>query len=1089
MNFSGERFIPESVADNELRIEHLQRYLTIKDLVKDKIVIDAACGEGYGTNIIAELAKKVYGIDISKEAIEHARKTYAKSEIEFIESSITSIPFEDNSIDVFISFETIEHVDEISQEKFISEIKRVLKEDGVLVISTPNKEIYSDLYEYINEFHVKEFYKNEFEKLIEKYFKFINLYSQRFEVSSIISNENTKVLDVIDYTIPKIDNTKYYIAVCSDIKQSKYVNIGSYVNEKDNNYIKLNKRIIQVQNEIEELSAWGISQDKEIISLNSIIDSLKAEVNNKNAQIYTLETELNNKKAHIELLLQSERELVNQVDNLKTELNNKNGHIELLLKSDRELENIKNSRAWRFISYARKIRDKILPVGSKRRLFVKIFVKFIKHPIDFINKLSYDRIKKFFYFLKHYGTSNLFERVNDCIPYRSDNKIKLNISDVNANESQTYKISDFELLVFPEVQNPVVSIIIPVYNQIHYTYSCLKSILQNTEDVAYEVIIANDCSTDITSEIDKFVKNVKLITNETNLRFLLNCNNAAEHAKGKYILFLNNDTQVQEKWLSSLVELIESDASIGMVGSKLVFPDGRLQEAGGIIWKDGAGWNYGRLDEPEKSEYNYMKEVDYISGASIMIRSNLWHEIGGFDERYVPAYYEDSDLAFEVRKHGYKVMYQPQSVVVHFEGISNGIDLSSGQKAYQIKNREVFEQKWEKELTEQFKNGEKVFIARDRSKNKKHILVIDHYIPQYDKDAGSRTVFQYLKLFCDMDFQVKFIGDNFYKHEPYTSELEQMGIEILYGTYYHNHWKDWLIDNSKFIDYVFLNRPHISIKYIDEIKKYTNAKVYYYGMDLHYLREMREYEVTQNKELLPSIKYWKSIEYKLMERADISYTLSTVEIEEIKKENPNICCKLMPIYILDEKQAIPFDNNRRDIMFVGGFTHIPNIDAVTWFVEEIFPLVLRNFPEMRFYIIGSNPTEQILKLQSDSIIVTGYISDEELINYYKQCRLAVAPLRFGAGVKGKIIEAMYNQIPVLTTSVGGEGLPEIEKAIFIEDGADRFANRLIEIYSNQKSLEEKSNEGLQYVMNYYSRTAVINSLKEDFEFKHKKEVI
>ena len=126
-------------------------------------------------------------------------------------------------------------------------------------------------------------------------------------------------------------------------------------------------------------------------------------------------------------------------------------------------------------------------------------------------------------------------------------------------------------------------------------------------------------------------------------------------------MFLNNDTQVQPDWLSSLVDLIESDETIGMVGSKLVYPDGRLQEAGGIIWNNASGWNYGHLDDPMKPEYNYVKEVDYISGASLMIRKSLWESIGGFDERYVPAYYEDADLAFEVRKHGYKVVYQPKS--------------------------------------------------------------------------------------------------------------------------------------------------------------------------------------------------------------------------------------------------------------------------------------------------------------------------------------------------------------------------------------------------------------------------------------------
>lgn len=228
--------------------------------------------------------------------------------------------------------------------------------------------------------------------------------------------------------------------------------------------------------------------------------------------------------------------------------------------------------------------------------------------------------------------------------------------------------------------------------------------MKNTLDVEYEIIIADDVSNDETIKIKDYVQNITVIRNEKNLGFLLNCNNAAKYARGEYLHFLNNDTQVEENWLSSLVQLIESDEKIGMVGSKLVYPDGRQQEAGGIIWNDASGWNFGRLDDPSKPEYNYVREVDYISGASILLSKKLWLEIGGFDERYVPAYYEDSDLAFEVRNHGYKVMFQPKSVVVHFEGISHGTDTNTGIKSYQIKNKEKFIEKWKDELKEdQFK--------------------------------------------------------------------------------------------------------------------------------------------------------------------------------------------------------------------------------------------------------------------------------------------------------------------------------------------------------------------------------------------------
>ena len=884
----------------------------------------------------------------------------------------------------------------------------------------------------------------------------------------------------------EINNEKAHIELLLQSERdlaNQAENLKTELNNK-NRYIEL---LLQAESKLrEELN----NKNGHIELLLLAENKLKAELNNKNGYIEqllqsenNLKAELNNKNGHIELLLGSERELKNQIENLKIELNNKKGHIELLLNSDRELENIKKSKYWHVISFVRKFRDKVFPFNSKRRLFVKIFAKFSKSPTSFINKLSIDRIKKFFYYLKRESASNLFNIINECIPYHGDNKIKLNVSNVNTSESQTHKISDFETLVFPKVKNPVVSIIIPVYNQIDYTYACLKSVLQNSGDVEYEVIIANDCSTDITSEIDKFVKNIKLISTKTNLRFLLNCNNAAKHAKGKYLLFLNNDTQVQNEWLSPLFELIERDASIGMVGSKLVYPDGRLQEAGGIIWRDASGWNYGRFDDPEKPEYNYVKEVDYISGASIMIRANLWNEIGGFDERFAPAYYEDSDLAFEVRKHGYKVMFQPKSVVVHFEGVSNGTDISEGDKSYQAKNRKKFIEKWnEVLLKEHFVNGQEVFLARNRSKNKKTIVVIDHYVPHYDKDAGGRCTYQYINLFNELGLNTIFIGDNFYKHEPYTTQLQQKGTEVLYGNWYYQNIKDWIKMNGRYFNYIYLNRPHISNKYIDILRKWAKSKIIYFGHDLHYLRELRNYEIEKKEDLLESSAKWKSIEFGLFDKSDVVYAVGDFEKSIIQKEFPDKKVRNIPLYIYDhiEQKEYKF-TERKDILFVGGFNHKPNNDAVMWFCKEIFPLVISRYPDLKFYIIGSNPTDEVKNLNSQNIIVKGFVTDDELISFYNKCRLVVVPLRYGAGVKGKIVEALYNQIPIITTSIGAEGLAGSEEALTIADTAIEFSEKLIEMYNNSDRLKIICQKSYEYISCNFMRKNALEIVLQDIE--------
>ena len=641
-------------------------------------------------------------------------------------------------------------------------------------------------------------------------------------------------------------------------------------------------------------------------------------------------------------------------------------------------------------------------------------------------------------------------------------------------------------LKFEPVAEPAVSIVIPVYNQIHYTYACLVSILEHTKDVSYEVIIADDVSTDATENLSEFAEGLIICRNSSNQGFLRNCNHAARQAKGRYVMFLNNDTQVTAGWLSSLVNLIESDDTIGMVGSKLVYPDGRLQEAGGIIWDDGSGWNYGRLDDPDKPEYNYVKDVDYISGAAILLSVKLWNEIGGFDTRFAPAYCEDSDLAFEVRKHGYRVVYQPLSKVIHFEGISNGTDVEgSGLKRYQAVNSKKLKEKWAGEFALQCVNtgNPDPFRARERSMGKPIILVVDHYVPTYDKDAGSKTTFQYLKMFISRGYVVKFLGDNFLHDEPYSTTLQQMGIEILYGADYQVGIWDWLKSHGDEIAFAYLNRPHIAGKYIDYILDHTGIKVIYYGHDLHFLREGREYELTGDPERRQAAEYWKAIEFSLMQKAAVSYYPSYVERDAVKMIDEDINVKAITAYVYESfKETIDEDFSRREgLLFVGGFAHPPNADAVLWFAGEIWPQIRKKLA-IPFYIVGSKVTEEIKALETpdSGIVVKGFVSDEELEQLYAECRLVVVPLRYGAGVKGKVVEAIYNGAPVVTTSIGAEGLTDIEGVLTIADEPDDFAGTVVNLYQDEEACRMLSRNTQSYIRRYFGTEAVWKVIEEDF---------
>ncbi|MDQ7084458.1 MAG: glycosyltransferase [Sulfurovum sp.] len=648
-----------------------------------------------------------------------------------------------------------------------------------------------------------------------------------------------------------------------------------------------------------------------------------------------------------------------------------------------------------------------------------------------------------------------------------------------------YKIHKDLMLEAPLFKNPEVSIIVPMFNEEKYTLACIEAIIKNTDEVSYEIIIMDDCSSHHEArEIGKYMKNILFHSNPKNLGFIRNCNEGAKFAKGKYIMLLNNDTNVQVGWLSSLVSLIDPSKKIGMVGSKLVYPNGQLQDAGGILWDDASGWNFGRLSNPNKPEFNYVKEPDYLTGAAILIWKPLWDEIGGFDELYVPAYYDDPDLAFEVRKAGYKVLYQPKSVIIHFEGISNGTDLGSGVKKYQVINREKFLNKWKEELSKnQFPNAQQVFVARDRSARKKHLLFIDHYLPHYDKDAGSKATLQYLKLFVKNDIQVHFIGDNFhdYPNTPYLDTLTQLGIEVLHGEWYAHHWQDWVKENTQHLDYILLSRPHIAEKYIDFLQEQSHAKIIYFGHDLHYLRQRREYEIKQDKVYLDASVYWMKKELDLVHKSDVSFFFSEIEKAELLKLHPYASIDTVPLYIYDSfKDRETKIEDCSDIMFVGGFNHTPNTDAVLWFVEHIWSIIEVKIEDMKFYIIGSNPTEEVLALASNRIIVTGYVEDTELDYFYTQCKVVVAPLRYGAGIKGKVVDALYNAMPIVATSIAAEGLDDASSIMLIEDDAEQFAQKVLSLYSDNILANSYARKALEYCKMYFSEERAKSQMKHIF---------
>jgi glycosyltransferase involved in cell wall biosynthesis len=564
--------------------------------------------------------------------------------------------------------------------------------------------------------------------------------------------------------------------------------------------------------------------------------------------------------------------------------------------------------------------------------------------------------------------------------------------------------------------------------------------------------------------------------------FLRSCNAAAKLANGDFLFFLNNDTELRPGAVDTLVELFDARPDAGMVGSKLIYPDGRLQEAGGIIWRDASAWNYSNGSDPRRPEFNYVREVDYISGAAIMLPRALWEKMGGFDEAYVPAYCEDSDLAFRLREAGWKVLYQPRSVVIHHEGISHGTDTSQGVKTHQVTNTRRLRERWQATLErDHLPNGERVLRARDRSLARRLTLVVDHYVPQPDRDAGSRTILAFMDALLATGRVVKFLPENLHRSPGYTEALEARGIEVIYSPWY-NKADTWLRQYGAEVDEILLSRPSVANSLLATLRRHCHAPIVFYGHDMHFARMASEPGALQNPAKRAAIAKMEALERRIWRMVDIVLYPSEDEAKRVRQLVPGKRALSIPAYALSPAPPGPQPaSDTLNLLFIGSFCHPPNIDAAIWLVREIWPLIRRYHPMARLSIIGSNPPLEVLALAQPGVEVRGHVTDSELAAAYREARVALCPLRSGAGVKLKVVEAMHHAVPVVTTSVGVQGLPGVDTLVDIAEDASGLAAATCRLLADDRLWRQRAEAQQDYVSARFSPEAMRTALVAAFD--------
>ena len=631
-----------------------------------------------------------------------------------------------------------------------------------------------------------------------------------------------------------------------------------------------------------------------------------------------------------------------------------------------------------------------------------------------------------------------------------------------------------EQLILPMALEPVVSIIIPVHNQWPVTAHCLRSIAEDFPVVGYELIVVDDASTDETASRLGDVVGIRVVRLEENRGFLGAVNAGLEMARGRFVVLLNNDTSVQSGWLDALVRIAESDDTVGVVGAKLVYPDGRLQEAGGVIWNDASGHNYGRGEDPNDPRFNFLREVDYCSGACILVRRELLRTLGGLDPRFSPAYYEDTDLCFAARSLGYRVLYQPEAVVCHIEGGSHGTDITSGIKRYQSINREAFFEKWHSELQLQLDpTSTHVRVASWRTEVGR-ILVVDHQLPMPDHDSGSRRMSELLSLLKGIGFAVTFVPENGITIPRYRDHLQAQGIEVLGGP---GDLDQYLQAVGPALRLAILSRPTVAWSMLPMLRSLApEAKLIYDTVDLHFLRETRRAQIEGTLAAKRSAEFHHDMELALAHLVDMTWVVSEVEARALLDEDPNLSVQIIPNVHRPELPGPPFDH-REGLLFVGSYPHAPNRDAAEWLVEEILPLVIEAIPDVTLDLVGSHPTEHIRALASEKVRVLGWVDDLEDI--YHRVRLFVAPLRFGAGMKGKIGESLTYGVPVVTTHIGAEGMGLTNgQDVLIADDAETIAAAIVEAYGDGELWRKLAANGRNLVNETYAPIHVGEELRQ-----------
>jgi GT2 family glycosyltransferase/SAM-dependent methyltransferase/glycosyltransferase involved in cell wall biosynthesis len=1023
IKWTGERCVPWS-PDIQVVYEHLHRYLWAARLMAGRRVLDLASGEGFGAAILAAAADSVVGIEIDEPTVTHSRLNYADEKLDFQLGDATDLSrFGDDSFDAVVAFEMIEHVED--HQRVLAEIGRVLAPGGLLLMSTPDRGAYTVANERKNPFHLHELDRREFAELLRGSFEHVATWGQRTITGSALSSlDPSEEADAPARTI-FVERHGDDWEVAGGLSPLYLVAAAS-----DTELPRIPRDSTLADCELALMRAAEGAASKSVGERLRALQAVHERSDAELQRLATREDELGAKLAERDIEIDMRRS--HEVEMAEQAAAHEQTIAELWtgLESERRLNAvIKQSVSWRLFA---RVRDRLTGlIGGPRSI-----------PVRAVRLLL---------------------------------RMAASGGGIRGPEAPGLPGSVIEL---PEFERPKVSIVIPLYSAANLTRSCLETIRDRTTRVSYEVILVDDTADEDTKALLSEVRGARIVVNETNLGYLRSVKLGVSYARGRWLVLCNNDIQVQEGWLSALLNCAESSSDIGVVTPKYLYPDGSLQEAGGIIWRDGTGVNYGRGESPGDALFEFRREVDYGSAAALLVRGDFWRAIGGFDERFAPMYYEDTDLCFQARERGLRVVYEPRAQVMHIEGGTAGTDLSEGHKRHQEVNRPKFVEKWHSRLdAEQLRSSpQNVRQASNRNRGP-HVLIVDHRVPFWDRDSGSLRMLGIIEALLDLGCRVTFLPDDRTFVLPYTTDLQAMGVEVWYGDL---DVAGELKAIGPGLSLVITCRPHATSRWLDLIRECApTVRVAYDTVDLHWLREARRAGVATDGDQVaigPKAKVLRELELALIRATDATLVVSAEERAQVEADVPGAVVRVVP-NVNEVRTDVPPAAARRGVMFIGGFEHTPNIDAAIRLVRRVMPRVWSALGDVPATIVGGSAPPEVRELASPLVEIAGWVPDVDPL--FGEARAMVAPLTYGAGLKGKVTQALAAGVPVVTTPVGAEGLDATDgDQLLIAEDDRGLADRVIRVLSDDELWSSLSAAGQRVAASRCSPALVAGELAQ-----------